>query len=276
MRRGALREGGRRWRRGRRRPVESDEDDYSNFGPADPSLWAALQSKARCSAIHWHAEQYERLRRLHSWEELQCSRPIGYRPRAHTAEHVGSPCEAWIHRGVQHVLSRVLEPSMHALEWSTGSSSRYYLHWVGSLHSVEHEKVWAQQVAAALAASLPADVLSRWKLDTVANSTPYRSGMGLDETFDAFAAYVGVRLDRESFDFVSVDGRARSACLRRVWNNNLVAPGGMLMLDNSMRPQYASARQPFDKSPNWTSIEFRSLGIASLSEVGTTLWCRLH
>jgi hypothetical protein len=165
---------------------------------------------------------------------------------------------------------------MHALEWSTGSSSRYYLHWVGSLHSVEHEKVWAQQVATALAASLPADVLSRWKLDTVANSTPYRSGMGLDETFDAFAAYVGVRLDRESFDFVSVDGRARSACLRRVWNNNLVAPGGMLMLDNSMRPQYASARQPFDKSPNWTSIEFRSLGIASLSEVGTTLWCRLH
>jgi hypothetical protein len=143
----ALRERGRRrWRRGRRRPVESDDDDDSKFDPADPSLWAALQSKARCSAIHWHAEQYERLRRLHSWEELQCSRPIGYRPRAHTAEHVGSPCEAWIHRGVQHVLSRVLEPSMHALEWSTGSSSRYYLHWVGSLHSVEHEKVWAQQV----------------------------------------------------------------------------------------------------------------------------------
>ena len=81
---------------------------------------------------------------------------------------------------------------------------------------------------------------------------------------------------RPKFVLVSVDGRARSACLRRVWDNNLVAPGGMLMRDNSMRAQYASARQPFDKSTNWTSIEFRSLGIAGLSEVGTTLWCRLR
>ena len=232
--------------------------------------------KARCSAIHWHAKHYERLRRLHSWEELKCSRPIGYRPSAHTSEHVGSTCEAWIHRGVQHVLSRVLEPSMRALEWSTGSSSRYYLHWVGSLHSVEHDKAWANKVGADMNSSLPADVLSRWHLETVSNSTPYRSGQGIDESRLAFASYVGVDLSHKSYDFISVDGRARSACLRRVWNENRVAPGGLLMLDNSMRPQYASARQLFDDSPDWTSIEFRSLGVAALSEVSSTLWCRLR
>ena len=220
---------------------------------------------------------YERLQKTNVWEELHCAHALGFRPRAHTPEHVGTPCEAWIHRGIQFVLSRLLSPSDHALEWSTGSSSRYYLLWVASLHSVEHDAAWAAEAGRRIRADLPAGAASRWRLDAIGNSSTYRMGRSYDEPRSAFAKYVDVKLRRASYDFVSVDGRARSACLRRVWRERLVRPGGLLMLDNSVRPQYQKARKLFDTSPNWTLIEFSSAGRGKgLDEVASALWCRLR
>ena len=230
-------------------------------------------TQSRCAAMQMHAKAYERIRRAHSWEQLHCPTPIGSRMSTHVPEQVGTPCEAWIHRGIMHVLSRQLEPTMDALEWSTGSSTRYYLLWVRSLHSIEHDVAWAQQTEQRIRADLPADMTTRWHLDKVRNSTPYILGRGLDEPYSAFAAYVDAHLLHSSYDFVSVDGRARSACLRRVWHEQLVAPGGLLLLDNSMRPQYKAARQLFDDSPNWVSVEFNS---EDIDQVASTLWCRLR
>ena len=223
--------------------------------------------------MQMHAKAYERIRRAHSWEQLHCPKPIGSRMSTHIPEQVGTPCEAWIHRGIMHVLSRQLEPTMDALEWSTGSSTRYYLLWVRSLHSIEHDVAWAQQTEQRIRADLPADMTTRWHLDKVRNSTPYILKKGYDEPHSAFAAYVDAHLLHSSYDFVSVDGRARSACLRRVWHEQLVAPGGLLLLDNSMRPQYKAARQLFDDSPNWVSVEFNS---EDIDQVASTLWCRLR
>ena len=54
-------------------------------------------------------------------------------------------------------------------------------------------------------------------------------------------------------------------------------PGGLLLLDNSVRPQYRKARRLFDVSPNWTSVEFSWAGQGkALDELASVLWCRLR
>ena len=67
------------------------------------------------------------------------------------------------------------------------------------------------------------------------------------------------------------DGRARSACLDRVWREELVAPGGLLMLDNSHRAQYRDARRAYDES--WVRVEFDAAKTVH-PEAATALWCR--
>ena len=109
------------------------------------------------------ARAYERMYALGVWEQSRC--PM-------LPSEVGTACEPWIHRGIQFVLSRVLDERMHALEWSTGSSSMYYVMLVASLHSIEHDAVWARDVRQSVHARLPAGVASQWELDTIANSTP--------------------------------------------------------------------------------------------------------
>ncbi len=81
----------------------------------------------RCDAMLRAAEEYGRLQRLGVWEQWRCARPLGARPEFHPPSEVGSPCEPWVARGAVHVLSRVLDSSMHGLEWSSGSSTRFYL-----------------------------------------------------------------------------------------------------------------------------------------------------
>ena len=115
------------------------------------------------------ARAYERMYALGVWEQSRC--PM-------LPSEVGTACEPWIHRGIQFVLSRVLDERMHALEWSTGSSSMYYVMLVASLHSIEHDAVWARDVRQSVHARLPAGVASQWELDTIANSTPYGKAAG--------------------------------------------------------------------------------------------------
>ena len=135
---------------------------------------------------------------------MSASMPLGWRRANERPSEVGTACEPWIHRGIQFVLSRVLDERMHALEWSTGSSSMYYVMLVASLHSIEHDAVWARDVRQSVHARLPAGVASQWELDTIANSTPYGRAAGqrpgTDETLDAFHAYVNVPLRRAARD----------------------------------------------------------------------------
>ena len=206
-------------------------EDHASSGTSRKGASAATSGAARCAAMHRHAESYWRLHRARSWEELHCPSPLGFRPAAHEPQSVGTRCEAWIDRGAVFVLSRLLDSTMHALEWSTGSSSRYFLLWVASLHSVEHDRGWASQVSAAVHTELPAEMARRWRLDTIGNSTSFRRGIDGEEAMAAaFKSYVNVPLHRPTYAFVSVDGRARAACLRRVWHERRVAPGGATAL----------------------------------------------
>ena len=223
------------------------------------------------------ARLYDRLQSLGYWEQLHCPQPLGFRPSFHPVQEVGSACEAWVQRGAQFVLSRVLSGNMHGLEWSAGSSTRFYLLWLASLHSVEHDAGWAAIVERQIRTELPHAATAAWRFDRVAANASFRGER------KAFQAYVNVPLQRAKYDFVSVDGRARGRCLDRVRVDRLVRRGGIVMLDNSKREKYAAARRAFDRM-GWARVEFDSTARTThangsvrhrpVPHVATTLWCR--
>ena len=48
---------------------------------------------------------------------------LGFRSLDHIVSKIGTPCEPWQNREIIGVLDHVLDPSMVALEWSTGSGT---------------------------------------------------------------------------------------------------------------------------------------------------------
>jgi hypothetical protein len=72
----------------------------------------------------------------------------------------------------------------------------------------------------------------------------WRQGPILDGTFKEFAAYVSVPL-LGTFDVVLVDGRARTSCLKRVWYDQLLTPGGVLFVHDAHRPALQEALRLF-------------------------------
>lgn len=216
-----------------------------------------------CAKMLEAAAQYDTLSAHHAYEELRCpagfarAHRLGQRPLKHAPKAVGTPCEPWLNRGAVFLLSRLLSRRMHGLEWSMGSSTLYYLLWLGTLHSIEGRAAWATAVTAAVHRRFPR---AAWRGDHVNVSD---------------ARYVAMPLERASFDFVSIDGDQRPACLSRVRTEGLVAPGGLLLLDNSERASYRTARAPFDADPNWSHVHYSTNFTTQKGfDFETSLYCR--
>lgn len=159
-------------------------------------------------------------------------------------EYVGNTCEPWVARFALILLDRLLDPDMHCLEWSTGSSTLWVLMRVKHLISIEHHAQWADRVAKQLSKIFsPKDLKRRWELHAV-EPLPNTSEKGPDkEDPIKFKKYIEADFLPTAggvYDYISVDGRARVHCLKRALP--LLKPeGGILMLDNSEREWYADA-----------------------------------
>jgi hypothetical protein len=89
-----------------------------------------------------------------------------------------------------------------------------------------------------------------------------RPGFILDGLYQDFADYVTAPPPTQ-FDVILVDGRARTSCVKRVHEDSLLAPGGMLFIHDAHRPSYHEAFQLFG---TWSFI--RGSGAAQPAEVG--------
>lgn len=135
------------------------------------------------------------------------------------------------------------------LEWGSGGSTQALLRecpFIERLVSVEHDPAWHAQVAARIsdprlslhlvesdlprpAAAAPREQIIAWDLRAETDPGMMRSYVALPR---------GLKLE---FDFVLVDGRARSFCVSEGFA--LLAPGGVLMLHDAQRPEYHAAIQ---------------------------------
>ena len=165
-------------------------------------------------------------------------------------------------------LRTYLRGDMRVFEYGSGGSTVFFALRVQHLISIEHDSEWYRR--------------TKDRLESVSENRvtytlqPPESGPadGFGSTDDRyqgmnFASYVRTidEYGDATFDLVSVDGRARSACLIRAVRK--VKPGGFVLLDNSDRQEYAAAMKELDA---FKRTDFRGLA-PYITDIGqTTIW----
>jgi len=145
----------------------------------------------------------------------------------------------WSYGAIAHVDGWLAARSrpIRVFEYGSGASTVWLAKRADEVHSVEHHRGFGEMMADALGA-LPH--VSLRIVEPTASAHPVvgsakEGHQGLD-----FQAYVDAidAVDGE-FDVVVVDGRAREACLAKAVDR--LAPGGIVVFDNSRRQRYRVA-----------------------------------
>ncbi len=127
--------------------------------------------------------------------------------------------------------------SARVFEYGSGASTVWLARRAASVVSVEHDPDWHRAISRMLAAQANA------RIELVeADPSPVPGYVSEKEGWKgrSFHNYASA-IDDEGgpFDLIVVDGRARAACLTHALKH--LAPGGMILFDNSGRERYRSA-----------------------------------
>jgi hypothetical protein len=165
-------------------------------------------------------------------------------------------------------LRAYLRPNMHVFEYGSGGSTVFFARRVEHLVSIEHDTEWYARTKNRIG------TVSTDRLSYVLQPPEPGSEDGYGSTDERyrgmhFSSYVRTIDDYPDagFDLVSVDGRARSACLTRAVRK--VKPGGFVLLDNSDREEYANAMKELDR---FQRTNFRGLAPYSTDLGQTSVW----
>lgn len=130
-------------------------------------------------------------------------------------------------------------PAARVFEYGSGASTIWLAKRAKEVFSVEHDEGWFPVVHEKLKA-FPNAHLHLVPADEPAQSDPAYASTKPGWVGRTFRSYVHAldEVDGE-FDVIVVDGRARPACLPHAVKR--LAEGGLVVFDNSRRPQYRSA-----------------------------------
>jgi hypothetical protein len=164
-------------------------------------------------------------------------------------------------------------PGDRVFEYSSGGSTIFFAGLGLRGVSIEHDADWAKRVESELERSLPdadwqilvvppnpasSDVERRFR-----SSSDFYRDFSFVDYVTALAAY-----PKNHFALIAVDGRARNACIEMACNH--VAPGGVLLIDNSDRQEYWAQIDRL-KENGWQSREFTGPLPASAAFCRTTI-----
>jgi hypothetical protein len=145
----------------------------------------------------------------------------------------------WTYRAIDVVETWLGARPMPArvFEYGAGASTAWLARRAGEVHSVEHDTEFATSIESWLEPFANVTLHVEPPVGSAAPATPSAKDghAGLD-----FTAYVST-IDSvpAGLDLVVIDGRAREACLRRAVPR--LAPGGLVVFDNSRRRRYREA-----------------------------------
>ena len=129
-------------------------------------------------------------------------------------------------------------PAARVFEYGSGASTVWLAQRSTSLLSVEHDPAWHALVRDRLGDRGNTTLLLR-PPERPARETAYGSGKPGWTDCD-FRSYVAeIDCHETDFDLIVIDGRARAACLGHAIDR--LAPGGMIVFDNSARGRYRAA-----------------------------------
>lgn len=143
-------------------------------------------------------------------------------------------------------------PGARVFEWGSGASTSWLARRAREVHFVEHEAPWFDVVRQSLRELPHALGVLREPEDDEPDSQyhsekPRFVGKGFRRYVEAIDEVPG------SFDVIVVDGRCRARCLERAIPR--LAPGGIIVFDNSHRRRYRAAIS----SSNLSTIRTRGL-----------------
>ena len=148
----------------------------------------------------------------------------------------------WTYEAIEEVEQFLSErPEARVFEFGSGASTIWLGHRAKEVKSVEHDAGWYPIVQERLKDGnfskvthtlIAPEPKSEGMEETYLSSKPGHEGLD-------FTRYATSILDEEGlFDLIVVDGRAREACLLHA--SEKLAPGGMVVFDNSGRQRYAA------------------------------------
>lgn len=140
-----------------------------------------------------------------------------------------------------------LSTKLHVFEYGAGASTLYFSRRVGRVSAVEHDAAFAAQLRPQLPAHVHLQV-------------------------HASADYItAVRQAGSAPHLVVVDGVERVACVQAA--HSCLAPDGVLVLDDSERPEYAPARALM-RAAGFRELDFWGLSPGRVEHRCTTLFYR--
>jgi hypothetical protein len=185
----------------------------------------------------------------------------------------------WIVFEAKDWLDTYLDADMKALEWGSGGSTIYLCKTVREVVSIEHNPEWFADVARTLGELAFANCsyhLIEPRRVPLMSIAPYRTVFYNSRTWTEYKPYSFrnyVRKCREYpdeyFDFVLVDGRARTSCIRHAMSK--LRRNGVLMLDNSERAQY---QREMARLEHLTRKDFFGNGPFLEEPWQTTIWLK--
>ena len=131
-------------------------------------------------------------------------------------------------------------PGARVFEYGSGASTMWLRERAALVRSVEHHAGWHANLSARLAAGRGAPVELTLVEPDAQPAAPLYISAKEGARGHSFHAYVSaIERTEEHYDLVVVDGRARAACLHHAVGR--LAPGGMVVFDNSGRARYREA-----------------------------------
>jgi hypothetical protein len=180
---------------------------------------------------------------------------IGGRPDGHK-NIMGNNQQPWFTIEAIEFLEKNLGKNQVGFEFGSGSSTFWFSKLTDRIYSVESDRSWYNLVTSKIdefflknieLECVECDMLPIWDGDTEKEESHYEyAGKILEYDFD--------------FDYVSVDGVARSLCIINAIKK--IKPGGFLIIDNAERPAYHDSFSSIKEE--WVSHIFQN-------EVDTTL-----
>jgi hypothetical protein len=182
-------------------------------------------------------------------------------------ESVRSPNQPWLNYWViDYICSELQLTGKRVFEYGSGASTLFWRDRGAELVvSVEHSAGFYCKYAEKMDGKViyvlaePELVARPMKSAPVCHSSRFR-GYDFFKYVNSIGAY-----DDEYFDFIVIDGRARSACLEA--SVRKLRPGGTLLFDNCDREEYRGA---FRLTEGWSKREFRGT-VRGLLELESTV-----
>lgn len=179
----------------------------------------------------------------------------------------------WLSYPAISFLQKNVRPEFQIFEFGSGASTLFFANHCQQVYTVEHDTIWAQKVRQSLQASTMHNCKLRCIAGMVEVDNSRRSLYGSASegwttyTFENYVKAIDEHPDK-TFDLVLVDGRARSACVLHAIKK--VRPGGILVLDNSERPQYQTAISEVPRE--WARFDFPGPSARADFFSRTTIW----